>query len=234
MDIGAWQATVHGVNESWTRLNARARTRTHTHTHKDIQQFLLQTYIVEHQKPTANHTETSRHPKIMIQCLSMYGKMQVSGFTAMIPLISISTIQWQLSCFLILNPPRGAPSELLMWLKAWQWATCWMFTDVAGNILGGPHNYALEIRYLSLPEGQISHSSILTWIFKKGFENSFITRIFSNRWKEEWNIQIYSSKISWGPTVWTFFILGTRSIIERRIRQRICTQRRTATIQGRA
>ena len=116
-----------------------AHTHTHTHTHKDIQQFLLQTYIVEHQKPTANHTETSRHPKIMIQCLSMYGKMQVSGFTAMIPLISISTIQWQLSCFLILNPPQGAPSELLMWLKAWQWATCWMFTDVAGNILGGVH-----------------------------------------------------------------------------------------------
>ena len=29
MDRGAWQATVHGVTESWTRLNNRAHTENH-------------------------------------------------------------------------------------------------------------------------------------------------------------------------------------------------------------
>ena len=33
MDRGAWQATVHGVTESWTRLSAHVRSHTHTHTH---------------------------------------------------------------------------------------------------------------------------------------------------------------------------------------------------------
>ena len=140
---------------------------TYTHTHKDIQQFLLQTYVVEHQKATANHTKTSRHPKIMIQCLSMYGKMQASGFTAMIPLISISTIQWQYLGFSSWIPlgvhlpscycgRRLDSGQLVGRLLTWQ-AIFW----------GGPHNYALEIRYLSFPEAQTSHSSILKWIFKR-------------------------------------------------------------------
>ena len=33
MDRGAWQATVHGVEKSRTRLSAHARAHTHTHTH---------------------------------------------------------------------------------------------------------------------------------------------------------------------------------------------------------
>ena len=32
MDRGAWQATVHGVENSWTQLND-SHTHTHTHTH---------------------------------------------------------------------------------------------------------------------------------------------------------------------------------------------------------
>ena len=34
MGRGAWQATVHGVVKSWTRLsNSHIHTHTHTHTH---------------------------------------------------------------------------------------------------------------------------------------------------------------------------------------------------------
>ena len=33
MDKGAWQATVHEVTKSQTRLSVRARAHTHTHTH---------------------------------------------------------------------------------------------------------------------------------------------------------------------------------------------------------
>ena len=34
MDRGAWQATVHGVENSWTQLNdSHTHTHTHTHTH---------------------------------------------------------------------------------------------------------------------------------------------------------------------------------------------------------
>ena len=32
MNRGAWQATVHGVEESWARLSNWAHTHTHTHT----------------------------------------------------------------------------------------------------------------------------------------------------------------------------------------------------------
>ena len=32
MDKGAWQATVHEVTKSQTRLSVRARTHTHTHS----------------------------------------------------------------------------------------------------------------------------------------------------------------------------------------------------------
>ena len=102
-----------------------------------------------------------------IQCLSMYGKMQASGFTAMIPLISISTIQWQYLGFSSWIPlgvhlpscycgRRLDSGQLVGRLLTWQ-AIFW----------GGPHNYALEIRYLSFPEAQTSHSSILKWIFKR-------------------------------------------------------------------
>ena len=33
MDRGAWQATVHGLTKSWTRLSTHTCTHTHTHTH---------------------------------------------------------------------------------------------------------------------------------------------------------------------------------------------------------
>ena len=33
MDRGAWQATVHGVTKSWTRMSIQTHTHTHTHTH---------------------------------------------------------------------------------------------------------------------------------------------------------------------------------------------------------
>ena len=33
MDGGAWQATVHGIANSWTQLSAFVHTHTHTHTH---------------------------------------------------------------------------------------------------------------------------------------------------------------------------------------------------------
>ena len=36
MDRRAWQATVHGVTKSWTRLSVHTHTHTHTHTHKHI------------------------------------------------------------------------------------------------------------------------------------------------------------------------------------------------------
>ena len=38
MDIGAWQATVHGVTKSWTQLK---QLHTHTHTHTSPSQALL-------------------------------------------------------------------------------------------------------------------------------------------------------------------------------------------------
>ena len=35
MDTGAWQAMVHGVAQSWTRLEQLSEcARTHTHTHR--------------------------------------------------------------------------------------------------------------------------------------------------------------------------------------------------------
>ena len=37
MDRGAWQATVHGVAKSWTRLRDFTHTQTHTHTHTHTQ-----------------------------------------------------------------------------------------------------------------------------------------------------------------------------------------------------
>ena len=155
------------VGHDWTHVCAPAHTHLPSPPHKDIQQFLLQTHVVEHQKPSANRTKTSRHPKIMIlvpfhvwEDASVWLHRDGSFDKHLNYLVAVS-------CFFILNSPRGAPSELRLWLKAWQWATCWTVTDVAGNIFGSPHNYALEIRYLSLPEGQTSHSSILKWIFKR-------------------------------------------------------------------
>ena len=43
MDRGAWQATVHRVSKSWTRLSnqTRARAHTHTHTHTRGNQLIL-------------------------------------------------------------------------------------------------------------------------------------------------------------------------------------------------
>ena len=35
MDRGAWWATVHGVEKSWTQLSTHAHTHTHTHTHTE-------------------------------------------------------------------------------------------------------------------------------------------------------------------------------------------------------
>jgi len=34
MDKGAWQATVHGIAKSQTRLSTHTHPRAHTHTHK--------------------------------------------------------------------------------------------------------------------------------------------------------------------------------------------------------
>ena len=46
MDRGAWQATVHGIPKSWTRLSTHARTHTHTHT-----QFFLEFFsAISHYK----------------------------------------------------------------------------------------------------------------------------------------------------------------------------------------
>ena len=121
MDRGAWQATVHGVTKSWARLNTCVCTCTHTHPptpHKDIQQFLLQTHSVEHQKPSANRTKTSRHPTIMIlvpfhvwEDASVWLHRDGSFDKHLNYLVAVS-------CFYILNSPRGAPSELRLWLKA--------------------------------------------------------------------------------------------------------------------
>ena len=53
MDRGAWQATVHGVEKSRTRLSARARVHTHTHTH---------THGVEKRtRLSVTHTHTHTH-----------------------------------------------------------------------------------------------------------------------------------------------------------------------------
>ena len=37
MDRGAWQATVHRVAKSWTRLSVHTLTHIHTHTHTHIE-----------------------------------------------------------------------------------------------------------------------------------------------------------------------------------------------------
>ena len=41
MDRGTWQATVHGVTESWTQLNTHTHTHAHPHTHTYISKRIL-------------------------------------------------------------------------------------------------------------------------------------------------------------------------------------------------
>ena len=52
----------------------------------------------------------------------MYGNMQESGLTEIIPLKCTSAIWGQYPAFLHPESPQGAQLQGLQWLRAWQWA----------------------------------------------------------------------------------------------------------------